>query len=60
MSLLKNRCHILFTGHLHKQVVKESGGVSYILLENYGSTDATGVFCRVYVSGDAVSWEFGE
>ncbi|MDR2663216.1 MAG: hypothetical protein LBC31_09495 [Treponema sp.] len=58
MSLLKNRCHALFMGHIHKRIIQEYGGTMYITLENYGAADATGVFCRVSVSESGVSYQF--
>jgi 3',5'-cyclic AMP phosphodiesterase CpdA len=58
MSLLKDRCDALFMGHIHQRIVKEYGGTMYITLENYGSTDATGVFCRVSVSETGISYQF--
>ena len=57
MALLENRCRIMFTGHLHRRILREAGGVSYLALENYGEK---GVFCRVYVSDGAVSWEIDQ
>lgn len=57
MSMLKNRCAAVFTGHLHKQMFQEAGGVSYITLENY--SEGKGVFCRVHVSNGGVRLEFG-
>jgi 3',5'-cyclic AMP phosphodiesterase CpdA len=54
MALVKNRCSAVFMGHLHKRVVKELDGVTYIMQEDY-VTDL--VFCRVYVSNSGFSWE---
>jgi 3',5'-cyclic AMP phosphodiesterase CpdA len=56
MYALKNRCKALFSGHLHKRVVKESGGVTYIGLEDFY---AFSNYCRVYVSPAGVRYEFG-
>jgi predicted phosphodiesterase len=58
MSLLKNRCHAMFMGHLHKRIIKNYGGVEYIILENYGASNATGTICRVHVSNGGFSYEF--
>jgi 3',5'-cyclic AMP phosphodiesterase CpdA len=55
MYALKNRCRALFSGHLHKRVVKESGGVKYISLEDFY---AFSTYCRVYVSPTGVRYEF--
>jgi UDP-2,3-diacylglucosamine pyrophosphatase LpxH len=55
MSLLKNRCDIMFMGHLHKRIVKEYSGVKYIMIENYGGNKT---ICRVSVSNNGVSYMF--
>jgi hypothetical protein len=55
MYALKNRCKALFSGHLHKRVVKDSGGVKYISLEDFF---AFSNYCRVYVSPAGVRYEF--
>jgi hypothetical protein len=55
MYALKNRCKALFSGHLHKRVIKESGGVRYISLENFSDFSN---YCRVYVSPAGVRYEF--
>jgi predicted phosphodiesterase len=56
MSLLQGRCDMMFMGHLHKRIVKEYGGVTYIMLENYSEQKRT--ICRVHVSEDGVYYEF--
>ena len=58
MSFLKNRCDIMFTGHLHKRIIKEYNGVKYIMLENYGAGNAQRTICRVFVSNSGVSYVF--
>jgi 3',5'-cyclic AMP phosphodiesterase CpdA len=55
MSTLKNRCDIMFMGHLHKRILKEFGGVQYIMIEDYGTTRT---ICRVHVSNEEIYYEF--
>jgi predicted phosphodiesterase len=55
MSLLKNRCDIMFMGHLHKRIEKEYNGVQYVILEDYKSNRT---ILRVNVSESEVSYEF--
>ena len=55
MSILKNRCDIMFMGHSHKRFEKKSGGVLYISIEDYRSSR---VYCRVTVGKDGISREF--
>ena len=38
MALLQGRCDAMFTGHVHKRVIKTLGGVEYITIEDYRST----------------------
>ncbi|MFP3042140.1 metallophosphoesterase [Treponema primitia] len=58
MSLLKGQCDIMFMGHLHKRIVKKLGGVTYIMVENYGASEATGTICRVHVSREGINYTF--
>jgi predicted phosphodiesterase len=55
MDLLKGRAGALFIGHAHKRMIHEAGGVRYITVEDYRDT---GVYCRVHVSPEGLSWEF--
>jgi len=53
-SMLKGRCDIMFSGHLHKLIKNEVGGVKYLALEDfYGAKK----YCHVTVSGNAVTYE---
>jgi predicted phosphodiesterase len=56
MSLLEGRCDMMFMGHLHKRIIKEYGGVKYIIIENYSEQKRT--MCRVHVSDEGVYYEF--
>jgi predicted phosphodiesterase len=55
MALLKGRCDTVFMGHLHKRLVREYGGVAYVMLEDYSGN---GTCCRVRVTKDGVFREF--
>lgn len=54
-SMLKGRCDAMFTGHIHKRLVKNLGGVNYITIEDYRSHRT---YCRVTVSSGGISWQF--
>jgi predicted phosphodiesterase len=54
-SLLKDRCDAVFTGHLHRRIIRETGGIRFVSVEDYRSH---GVYCRVSVSPDGIRWEF--
>ena len=58
MSLLENRCDVMFMGHLHKRIIKEFNGVNYIVLDKYEQNSGIESFCRVHVSKTGISWEF--
>ncbi|MDR2069358.1 MAG: metallophosphoesterase [Spirochaetaceae bacterium] len=55
MALLRGRCDMLFMGHLHKRIIREYGGLTYMVLEDYSSTKT---WCRVRVTKGGISWEF--
>ncbi|MCL2759503.1 MAG: metallophosphoesterase [Treponema sp.] len=55
VSMLKNKCDIMFMGHSHKRVENETGNVKYISIEDFKSKK---VYCLVSVSGSGVSYEF--
>ena len=55
VSILQNRCDAMFMGHLHRELVRETGGVKYITVDDYRYNR---VYCRVTVSKTGVSWEF--
>ncbi|GMO25106.1 MAG: hypothetical protein Pg6A_12340 [Termitinemataceae bacterium] len=54
-SLLKGRCDAMFTGHVHKRIIREAGGVKYISLEDFWNNST---YCLVSVSPQGFSWEF--
>jgi len=55
VSILKDKCGIMFMGHLHKCVINETGNVRYIGLEDFLNTKT---YCLVKVNGLNVTYEF--
>ena len=55
ISILRNRCDAMFMGHSHQRLVRETGGVQYISIEDYMDKRA---YCRVSVSKTGISWKF--
>jgi predicted phosphodiesterase len=56
LSLLKDRCAAMFTGHVHRRIIREAGGVRYITLEDFRNNST---YCLVTVQASgSISWEF--
>jgi predicted phosphodiesterase len=55
MSVLEGRCDGMFTGHAHKRIIKNAGGVQYISIEDF-KTNKT--YCRVQVSPGGIQYRF--
>ncbi|MDR0524949.1 MAG: metallophosphoesterase [Spirochaetaceae bacterium] len=55
MSLLDGRCDALFTGHLHRRIIKTIGSVHYITIEDFKSHKT---YCRVRVSQTGITYTF--
>jgi predicted phosphodiesterase len=55
LHILKDRCKVLFTGHLHKRVIQSAGGILCITLEDF---QTSGSYCRVRVSPAGITREF--
>ena len=55
MSMLRDKCDIVLTGHSHERVEKEFGDVKFISIEDYKSTQT---YCLVKVTPSGVSYEF--
>lgn len=53
ISILKNRCDIMFMGHSHQRLETEAGGVQYISIEDYRKHRS---YCRVSVNKNGVRW----
>ena len=52
--LKKNKCDMMFMGHLHKQMVNKAGGVEYLSLASFIDESA---YYIVTVSSGSVKWE---
>jgi 3',5'-cyclic AMP phosphodiesterase CpdA len=57
LSILKGRADAVFTGHLHKQILREAGGVTYVVTEDFKDHKT---YCRVHVSEEGIRLEFLE
>jgi 3',5'-cyclic AMP phosphodiesterase CpdA len=55
LSILRNRCDVMFSGHLHKRIETEAGGVKFIAIEDFRHAK---VYCRVKVSGGGISYQY--
>ncbi|MDR2634049.1 MAG: metallophosphoesterase [Treponema sp.] len=55
MALLQGRVDALFTGHVHKRIIKTLGGVEYITLEDYRSKKT---YLHVQVSQGGFEYTF--
>jgi len=55
ISMLKNKCKIMFMGHSHIRVENKVGDVTYVSIEDFRSTN---VYCLVTVNGPNVSYKF--
>jgi predicted phosphodiesterase len=55
LSLLKGKCDIMFTGHSHKRLIEKAGGVLYINIEDFITSNT---YCLVSVKTTGISYEF--
>ena len=55
LSILHNKCDIMFMGHSHKRLIKEAGGVKYINIENYNGSKT---YLLVTVNNSGVGYKF--
>jgi predicted phosphodiesterase len=56
LSMLKGRCGAVFSGHAHRRIIREAGGVQCVTLEDFLSHSS---YCLVRVdAAGGVSWEF--
>lgn len=55
VSLLRGRCDFMFTGHVHKRIIEEVGGVKYISIEDYRRYQ---IYCLVSVNPHGISYKF--
>ena len=55
ISLLKNKCDIMFMGHSHKRIIAEAGNVKYVNIEDYVGNRT---YCIVSVKKTGISYKF--
>jgi len=55
VSMLKNRCDVMFMGHSHKRYFNEAGNVRYQAIEDFKGTKT---YCIVTVNGSDVTYKF--
>ena len=55
MSILQNKCDIMFMGHSHQRSINEAGNVLYITLDDFVDKKA---YCIVSVSNEGISYKF--
>jgi 3',5'-cyclic AMP phosphodiesterase CpdA len=55
VSLLAGRVDAVFSGHIHKRIERESGGVKHITIEDFKGNKT---WCRVYVTKAGIRCEF--
>ena len=55
LSILRNRCDVMFTGHLHKRIITEAGGVQFISIEDFRHAK---IYYRVSVTGGNISYRY--
>jgi predicted phosphodiesterase len=57
VSILKNKCYFMFSGHAHRRFENETGNVKYISIEDYNTGKA---YCIVTVKNSDVTYTFGK
>jgi 3',5'-cyclic AMP phosphodiesterase CpdA len=55
VSILQNKCDIVFMGHVHKRVINETGNVKYITIEDFKSAQ---IYCLVTVKNSGITYNF--
>jgi predicted phosphodiesterase len=55
ISILRNKCDVMFMGHSHKRYENKAGSVQYTAIEDYKSKD---VYCLVTVKDSKTTYEF--
>jgi predicted phosphodiesterase len=55
IKLLQGKCDVMFMGHSHKRLIEKAGGVQYINIEDFISTQ---IYCLVTVTKTDVKYEF--
>jgi len=57
ISILRNKCDMVFMGHSHERYINSAGNVKYITIEDYKSKK---VYCIVTVKNSVVTYKFGK
>jgi predicted phosphodiesterase len=57
ISILNNKCDIMFMGHMQKRRIDEINGVKYVAIEDFRSKN---VYCIVTVRNSGISYRFEE
>jgi predicted phosphodiesterase len=55
IKMLQGRCDIMFMGHSHRRLIEKFGGVQYINIEDFVSTQ---IYCLITVTKTTISYEF--
>jgi 3',5'-cyclic AMP phosphodiesterase CpdA len=55
ISILDNKCDIMFMGHMHKRREDEINGVRYVTTEDFRSKN---IYCIVTVKSSGITYEF--
>jgi predicted phosphodiesterase len=55
VSILKNKCNIMFMGHSHERLENTAGNVKYVNIEDFKDTK---IYCLVSVTGAGVTYTF--
>lgn len=55
ITLLNGRCEAVFSGHVHKRILRDIEGVRYLSIEDYRRYKT---YCRVYVSPKGMAYDF--
>jgi 3',5'-cyclic AMP phosphodiesterase CpdA len=55
LSILKGRADAMFMGHVHQRIIRKTGGVNYITIEDFRDNST---YCRVHVSAEGIRYEF--
>jgi len=54
-SILKDKCDIMFMGHLHKNMSNTAGGTRYVAIEDFKTNNT---YCLVTVSPSGVAYKY--
>jgi len=55
VSILRNKCEIMFMGHLHKRIITEQGNVKYVAMDDFVKNKT---YCVVTVTAKGALYSF--